>query len=166
MAASPARAQAERLYSTLRHAAPVTKTVDLVVRGYGAAAATAACTDGDSANLRVALRWTTTSAKREPSIYATAVGHAWRYLSTMRLLVDDWLLTPRPAPAFGPEPLADERGVIETIAFGITRQQLVLVARAKSVQLRVIGGGAACDLALDPVSQGLIGLFVERELPR
>jgi hypothetical protein len=163
---SQARAEAKRVYEPVRHADPVTKTsyLDLVVRGYDARGRSAPCTDGDSANIVVGLRRATTGTRQELSIYAISVGRTWRYLDAMRLLIDDWLLTPRQVAAPSPELTRYGQGVIETSAYGITRRQLVLMATAKSVQIRLIGGGGLCDLTLDPLSQELIGLFIEREL--
>jgi hypothetical protein len=161
-----ARAEAERSYEPVRRVDPVTKaaSIDLVVRGYDAGRRSVSCTNGDSADIVVGLRRATTGVKQELSIYAISVGGTWRYLDAMRVLVDDWLLTPRQVAAPGPELTHYARGVIETSAYVITRRQLVLIARAKSVQIRLIGAGGLCDLALDPVDQELIGLFVEREL--
>ncbi len=163
---SQARLEAERWYQPVRHLDPVTKatSIDVVVRGYDIGGRSVSCTNGDSADIVVGLRRATTGVKQELSIYAISVGRTWRYLDAMRLLVDDWLLTPRQVAA--PEPALTHyaRGVIETSAYVITRRQLVLIASARSVQIRLIGGGGLCDLALDPVGQELIGLFVEREL--
>lgn len=161
-----ARAEAERLYEPVRHLDPVTRatSIDLVVRGDDAGGRSVPCTNGDSADIVVGLRLSTTGANRELSIYATSVGRTWRYLDAIRLLVDDWLLTPRQVAAPGLELTHHARGVIETSAYAVTRRQLVLMARAKSVQIRLVGGGGLCDLTLGPESQELIGLFVEREL--
>ena len=163
---SQARAHAERLYQPVRHADPVTKatSIDLVVRGYATGARSVPCTNGDSADIVVGLRRVTTATRPELSIYAISVGRTWRYLDAMRVLVDDWLLTPRRVAAPGPSLAGQARGVIETSAYTITRSQLELIARAKSVQIRLIGGGGLCDLVLEPASQELIGLFVEREV--
>ncbi len=164
-----ARAEAERLYEPVRHADPVTQTrsIDLVVREYGAGGRSVPCTNGDSATILVALRASTTGTKQELAIYAISIGRTWRYVDAMRLLIDDWLLTPqRVVAAPGPELARPAQGVIETSAYGITRRQLGLIARAKSVQVRLIAGGGLCDFTLGPVSQELIGRFVERELGR
>lgn len=163
---SQARAEAERLYEPVHHVDPVTKAafIDLVVRGYDAAGSSVPCANGDSADVVVGLRRATTGGKQELSMYAISVGRTWRYLDAIRILVDDWLLTPRQVAAPTPELAHYTRGVVETSAYAITRGQLALIARAKSVQIRLIGGGGLCDLALDPASQELIGLFVEREL--
>ncbi len=163
---SQARAEAERLYEPIRRADPVTKvtSIDLVVRGYDAGGRSVPCTNDDSASILVALRRVTTDTKQELLIYAISVGRTWRFLDAMRLLIDDWLLTPRQVAAPSPELVRQAQGVIETSAYGVTRRQLVLMARAKSVQIRLIGGGGLCDLTLGPVSRELIGLFVEREL--
>jgi hypothetical protein len=153
------------VYAPARHVNPRTNTtaVDLVIRGYAADGRSVACTSGDSATVLVALRGVTIGTTQELVIYAISVGPTWRYLHTMRLLIDDWLLTPRPVPAPSPELAGAVQGVIETSAYGITRHQLVLMAKARSVQIRLIGSGQ-CDLTLDRVSQELVGLFVEREL--
>lgn len=163
---SQARADAERLYEPVRHLDPVTKvtSIDLVVRGDHSAGRSVPCTNGDSADIVVGLRRVTTATRPELSIYAISVGRTWRYLDAMRVLVDDWLLTPRRVAAPGPSLAGQARGVIETSAYTITRSQLELIARAKSVQIRLIGGGGLCDLILEPASQELIGLFVEREV--
>lgn len=163
---SHARAEAERMYEPVRHVDPVTQTssIDLVVRGYHAGGRSVPCTNGDSANILIALRASTTGTKQELVMYAISIGHTWRYVDAMRLLIDDWLLTPRQVAAPGPELVRLAHGVIETTAYGITRRQLVLMASAKSVQIRLVTGGGVCDFTLGPVSQELIGLAVEREL--
>lgn len=163
---SQAGAEAERSYEPVRRTDPVTKatSIDLVVRGSAAGARFVSCTNGDSADIVVGLRLATTGATRELSIYAISVGRTWRYLDAMRVLVDDWLLTPRQVAAPAPALTHYTRGVVETSAYAITPRQLALIAHAKSVQIRLIGGGGLCDLALDPAGRELVGLFVEREL--
>jgi len=165
---SQTRQEAERHYHAFRHidSHALVTAVDVVVRGYDARDRTVLCTDGDSAGLRIVLRSMTAGSDPHLLIYAIAVGRSWRYLHTMRLLVDDWLLTLRPGALSGPELELREPGVIETIGSEITRRQLLLIARARSVQIRLVGGATLCDATLDAVSQELAALFVERELNR
>lgn len=163
---SEIRAEADRLYEPIRHVDPLTKTsfTDLVVRGFGADGRFVPCTRGDSASILVALRRSTTGTRRELVIYVISLGRTWRYPDAMRLLIDDWLLTPPHAAAPSRDLARSVQGVIETSAYAITPRQLVLIARARSAQIRLLAAGGLCDFTLDAVSQELIGLFVEREL--
>ncbi|HYL55601.1 MAG TPA: hypothetical protein VEU73_08510 [Gemmatimonadales bacterium] len=164
---SQAKADADRLYQSLRHADPVTRTsvVDLVIDGWDPAASRPICTDGDSINVLVVVRHITTDTKQDVLMYVVSTGRTWRYVEGIRLLVDDdWLLIPRQVAAPPLEFARLEHGVIETSAHVITGRQLLLMRRANSVQMRVIAGSGLCDVTLGPVSQELMGLFVEREL--